>query len=62
MSFTLERNGQPIPPMEIVKDLGAQQIWIRDLADPICLRACTHLCTTEDDIEALLQALNTISR
>ena len=48
--------------MEIVKDLGAQQIWIRDLADPICLRACTHLCTTEDDIEALLQALNTISQ
>ena len=48
--------------MEIVKDLGAQQIWIRDLADPICLRACTHLHTTEDDIEALLQALNTISR
>ena len=62
VSFTLERNGQPIPPMEIVKDLGAQQIWIRDLADPICLRACTHLCTTEDDIEALLQALNTISQ
>ena len=62
VSFSLERNGQAIPPMEIVKGLGAQQIWIRDLADPVCLRACTHVCTTGDDIEALLQALNTISR
>ena len=62
VSFSLERNGQAIPPMEIVKGLGAQQIWIRDLADPVCLRACTHVCTTGDDIEALLQALNTIPR
>ncbi len=62
VSFSLERNGRAIPPMEIVKGLGAQQIWIRDLADPVCLRACTHVCTTGDDIEALLQALNTIPR
>ena len=62
VSLSLERNGQAIPPMEIVKGLGAQQIWIRDLADPVCLRACTHVCTTGDDIEALLQALNTIPR
>ena len=62
VSFSLERNGRAIPPMEIVNGLGAQQIWIRDLADPVCLRACTHVCTTGDDIEALLQALNTIPR
>ena len=39
---------------DTVQTLGRQGLWIRDLADPICLRACTHLCTTEDEIEHLV--------
>ena len=46
-----------VPPAEHVKQLGAQGLWIRDLADPSCLRACTHISTTDDDINALVTAM-----
>ena len=46
-----------VPPTEHVKQLGAQGLWIRDLADPNCLRACTHITTTDDDINALVAAI-----
>ena len=42
---------------EWVQRLGAQSIWLRSLADPICLRACTHLTTTAAELEQLLAAL-----
>lgn len=45
---------------ELVKQLGSQGIWIRDLADPICLRACTHISCTDDELEALSDAISTI--
>ena len=40
-----------------VKQLGAQGLWIRNLDDPDCLRACTHITSTEAEIDALLEAL-----
>ena len=46
---------------DLVKQLGNQGVWIRDLADPICLRACTHVSCTETEIEALGTAVGTIS-
>jgi len=49
-----------VPPAEHVKQLGAQGLWIRDLADPSCLRACTHISTTEDDINALVAAIRAL--
>ena len=49
-----------VPPAEHVKQLGAQGLWIRDLADPSCLRACTHITTTDDDINALMAAISTL--
>ena len=49
-----------VPPAEHVKQLGAQGLWIRDLADPSCLRACTHISTTDDDINALVAAISTL--
>ena len=49
-----------VPPAEHVKQLGAQGLWIRDLADPSCLRACTHISTTADDINALAAAISTV--
>ena len=48
-------------PSDVVKQLGSQGLWIRDLADPSCLRACTHLCCTSEELEALTQAVGTIS-
>ena len=47
-------------PAEHVKQLGAQGLWIRDLADPICLRACTHITTTDDYINALVAAISAL--
>ena len=48
-------------PSNVVKQLGSRGLWIRDLADPSCLRACTHLCCTSEGLEALTQAVGTIS-
>ena len=48
-------------PSDVVKQLGSQGLWIRDLADPSCLRACTHLCCTSEELEALTKAVSTIS-
>ena len=47
-----------VPPAEHVKQLGAQGLWIRDLADPSCLRACTHISTTDDDINGLVAEIS----
>jgi len=53
VSFTLEGT----PPEAVVKQLGAQGIWLRSLDDPHCLRACTHVTTTSADISLLIEAL-----
>ena len=44
----------------VVKQLGNQGIWIRDLADPECLRACTHVSTRNNEIIGLLSELDKI--
>ena len=44
-------------PADWVQRLGQEGVWIRDLADPSCLRACTHVCTTTADIDQLIQKL-----
>ena len=44
---------------EVVKQLGSQGLWIRDLADPACLRACTHVTTGGKEIETLVEAIGT---
>jgi L-cysteine/cystine lyase len=50
VSFQLRHDAAPA---EVVQQLGQQGLWIRDLADPRCLRACTHVTTTEAEAEAL---------
>jgi L-cysteine/cystine lyase len=57
VSFTME--GQPTA--SVVERLGAQNIWIRRLDDPDCLRACTHITTTEAELETLLAALRALT-
>ena len=44
----------------VVKALGAQGFWIRNLEDPDCLRACTHITTTDAEIDQLLEALRAL--
>ena len=54
VSFQLRHDAAPA---EVVRLLGQQGLWIRDLADPSCLRACTHVTTTEAEAEALTTAI-----
>ena len=61
VSFRLNVETTPATPSDVVKALGAQKIWVRDLADPICLRACTHVCTSRNDIEQLTQQIRRLS-
>ena len=56
VSFTLEGH----PSAAVVEQLGRQQIWIRRLDDPDCLRACTHITTTDAEIDQLLEALRVL--
>jgi L-cysteine/cystine lyase len=44
-------------PAELVARLGERGLWLRTLADPVCVRACTHITTTEVEIDALLAAV-----
>ncbi len=53
VSFTLSGEA----PETVVARLGDQGIWIRSLDDPHCLRACTHISTTEAEVEQLLASL-----
>lgn len=57
VSFQLDSARQARPPAEVVTQLGHQGIWIRDLADPACLRACTHVCTSSNEVKTLLHTL-----
>jgi len=44
-------------PATLVDRLGERGIWLRNLPDPACLRACTHITTSPSDLDALLEAL-----
>jgi L-cysteine/cystine lyase len=58
VSFTLHRrDGSAVDPGPVVRALGQQGIWLRSLPDPLCLRACTHLTTEEEELDRLLAAL-----
>ncbi len=46
---------------EIVQMLGNKGIWIRNLEEPICLRACTHITTQEQEISELMNALKELA-
>ena len=60
VSFELDPNTISLEPSEVVKRLGDQGIWIRDLADPSCLRACTHVCSNNNDLQTLATAIQNI--
>ena len=58
VSFQISQGATQIDPAAVVQRLGADQLWIRDLADPSCLRACTHICTTVEELERLTNAVS----
>tara|TARA_Y100001968_G_C19435122_1_gene759196 strand:- start:1299 stop:2468 length:1170 start_codon:yes stop_codon:yes gene_type:complete len=41
----------------LVNRLGNKKLWIRVLEDPIWLRACLHVTSTEEEIETLLEGI-----
>ncbi|MFZ9754197.1 MAG: aminotransferase class V-fold PLP-dependent enzyme [Cyanobium sp.] len=53
VSFTVA--GQA--PEALVRRFGERAIWLRSLPDPPCLRACTHITTTADEVDRLLSEL-----
>jgi len=46
---------------EVVKLLGKENIWIRDLDDPICLRACLHITSEITEIKSLVKAIEQLA-
>ena len=58
VSFQLNTDHCQFSPAEVVQQLGRQKIWIRDLADPACLRACTHISTTQTELDTLASVIS----
>jgi L-cysteine/cystine lyase len=53
VSFTLAGEA----PEALVRRLGERALWLRSLPEPSCLRACTHITTTAEEVERLLSEL-----
>jgi L-cysteine/cystine lyase len=45
-------------PGDLVRGLGRERIWLRDLPQPACLRACTHITTGEEEVDLLLETFH----
>ena len=53
VSFTIDHT----PAQAAVSALADQHFQLRSLEDPLCLRACTHVFSTESEIDQLLEAI-----
>jgi L-cysteine/cystine lyase len=63
VSFTMARaGGEPLDPGGVVERLGGQGTWLRTLESPPCIRACTHLVTTTDEVKRLLDQLSSVAK
>jgi L-cysteine/cystine lyase len=59
VSFELEPGvGASRHPAGLVGELGQRGIWLRTLEEPACVRACTHITTTAEEVEHLLETLH----
>jgi len=47
-------------PQRLVMALAQRGLHLRMLADPPCLRACTHVVTTDEEIDTLLEHLDAL--
>ena len=48
-------------PADVVNILGSKGIWIRNLEEPVCLRACTHITTETNELSRLVDALKELT-
>ena len=48
-------------PADVVNILGNKGIWIRNLEEPVCLRACTHITTETNELSRLVDALKELT-
>ena len=53
VSFTIDHASA----QEAVSALADQHFQLRSLEDPLCLRACTHVFTTDGEIDQLLATI-----
>lgn len=60
VSFQILLNGVPSPALhsQLVKQLETQHIYLRTLASPSCVRACTHYFTLESELDQLIDAID----
>jgi L-cysteine/cystine lyase len=56
VSFTIEGQAHGA----IVQALEQQNIFVRTILDPDCIRACVHYMTIEDEIEQLVEAIGRV--
>ncbi|MBD2108903.1 aminotransferase class V-fold PLP-dependent enzyme [Nodosilinea sp. FACHB-13] len=62
VSFWILENGEPSPAWHkrLVDELEGQNIFLRTLQAPNCVRACTHYLTLESEIDGLVAAIKSI--
>lgn len=56
VSFQLA-NQKPQTTLELVKFLESERLFIRQIRDPDCVRACVHYFTLESEIDQLVEAV-----
>jgi L-cysteine/cystine lyase len=44
-------------PAALVRRLAERGFWLRNLPEPACLRACTHVTTSTSEVRALVEAI-----
>jgi L-cysteine/cystine lyase len=44
-------------PAALVRRLAERGFWLRNLPEPACLRACTHVTTSTSEVKALVEAI-----
>lgn len=61
VSFWVLVDGAPSPRLHkaLVEDLETQEIFLRTLLSPNCVRACVHYLTLESEVDQLVQAIHT---
>ena len=53
---------QGMPHPRVIRSLEEQQIFVRLLLDPNCIRACTHYWTTTEECDRLVAAIDSTLR
>ncbi|OUL33281.1 aminotransferase class V-fold PLP-dependent enzyme [Nostoc sp. 106C] len=61
VSFQLA-NQQPQTTLELVRFLESERLFIRQIRDPDCVRACVHYFTLESEIDQLVEAVQRFCR